>query len=430
MTTSRHPRRRGAAAAIAGLFVLAATTLAGAPAFADPSPQPPTHAPASASPAPAAATPPVPSGSVPSGPNAVGAPGTISWSVQPATVNGPDGRSTFTYTNLMPGITIHDYVAVTNFSAVAVTFSLSAADAFTNTKGDLDLRPAADKPRDLGSWVSLSRTSITIQPHERVNEAFTITIPSTATPGDHGAGLIASTLLSANNQGVKVNVDRRLAVPVFLRVAGPLHAGIAIESVSTRYSGTYNPIGGGGIDVSYTVRNTGNERVDLSQTVGVYGFFAIPLARTHPKTLKNLLPGGGYQATVHVTGVFPTGLLRVRAEGMPQEPGGLPPSKPKPESVAFGVTMWATPWLIIIIIVVAVGAFFGVRWVLRLRSRQRADATAAAVEKARRETVEQLRKKAAAKVGAGSGKGAGTGGKAAGTGKGAGTGGSGKDASG
>ena len=50
---------------------------------------------------------------------------------------------------------------------------------------------------------------ITIAPGSRVNEPFTLTIPPTATPGDHTGGILASIDVTATNgAGTKVKVDR------------------------------------------------------------------------------------------------------------------------------------------------------------------------------------------------------------------------------
>ncbi len=369
-------------------MVFAAMVLTGAPAAAAPVPTP-SNAPT------AGATAPAPT---------VGAPGTISWSVQAATANGPDTRKTFNYTNIKPGVIVHDYVSVTNFSPTPVTFELHAADAVNDQAGDFSLLSADQKSKDLGTWVSFAKDSVTLQPNERANRAFTVTVPSAATPGDHAGGIIASTLFAATNaQGLKVNVNRRVAVPLFIRVNGPLHPGLAIESVSTRYHGTYNPFGSGSLDVTYTVHNTGNERLNLSQDVRVTGFFGFTLARAHGKSLADLLPGGTYQATVHLNRVFPAGLMKLHINGVPSEPTGMPIGRTKPENVSFGVSMWATPWLLILIVVVLVGGFFGGWWLVRSRRAQHEETVAAAVLRARRETVEQLRRKAAAKAAVGGG---------------------------
>ena len=410
MTTLRLPRRRRAIAAAVSLLAVAAITLTGAPAAADPTAPPQsTSGPTAPATNPSNNATPAPSNPPAANP-AIGAPGTISWTVQPSSAGGPDGRKAFTYNNLKPATAIHDYVGVTNFSSTPVTFSLTAADAFNTTTGAIDLLSSEQKSKDVGSWVSFAKTTLTIQPGERVNEPFTVTIPSNASPGDHTGGVIASTLLAATNaQGAKVNVDRRLAVPLYLRVAGPLHPGLAIESVSTRYHGTYNPLGGGNIDVTYTVHNTGNERLDLNQDVSVTGFFGITLARGHAKNLVNLLPNSTYTATLHITGVLPAGLMKVHIKGVPIEPAGFPAAATKPQNVSFGASLWATPWLILLILLVLVGGFFGVRWLVRIRRTGREQAVSEAMERARRETVEQLRKKAAAKAAAGTSGGTGLG---------------------
>lgn len=388
MTSLRSARRPGTAL-VAGLLAAAAIVMTGGPAVADPSPAP----------------------STPGSPGAAGPlkppPGSITWAVQPSSADGPDRRSTFAYNNIKAGTVIHDYVGVTNFSDIPVTFDVYASDAFNTASGSLDLLPAAEKPRDVGSWVSFPKTTLTIAPGSRVNEPFTVTIPANAMPGDHTGGILASiSVATTNGAGTTVKVDRRIAVPMYLRVAGALHPAVAIESVSGGYHGTANPFGGGGVDVTYTVHNTGNVRVDLSQDVAVTGLFGITLGSSHPKALSDLLPGATYHVTQHLPDIFPLGPMSVRVHGVPTEVAGIPPAPAKPEAVSFDVDMWGTPWLLLLVVVLLAGGFFGGRWLLRLRRRARAEVLSAAMAKARRDTVEQLRRKATeakAKLGASTG---------------------------
>jgi hypothetical protein len=389
MTTLRKPYRRGATAAVAGLLAAAAIMLTGSPAAADPTPAPNPSAPAS------------PGATAPQA-----APGSISWAVQPSSAQGPDGRRSFLYDKLKPGTVVHDYVGVTNFSAMPVTFQIYATDAFNNASGALDLLAAAQKPRDVGAWVKVLKNSVTLKPGERVNEPFTMTVPATATPGDHAGGVIASiTVEGKNNAGSLVKVDRRLAVPLNLRVDGPLQAGFKIESVSSVYRGTVNPVHGGGVDVNYTVHNTGNVRLNLAQEIAAKGLFGLAkVGSAHPTPLTDLLPGATYHAKIHLTSVFPLGPMTVRVQAVPSQPAGVAPAPTKPQAESFSVSMWATPWLLLLIIVLLVGGFFLGRWLLRTRRASREQVLADAMAKARRETVEQLKKKASAakaKVGSG-----------------------------
>jgi hypothetical protein len=380
----------------ASLMAAAVIVLTPGLAAADPSPgasAPAVIAPSAGASAPGTAAPkPAPSTGVPAP-----KPGTITWAVQPSSAQGPDGRAAFSYNNLKAGTIAHDYVGVTNFSGTPVTFDLYPTDAFNNDTGALDLLPAADKPKDVGSWISINKTSVTLQPGERVNEPFTLTIPASAAPGDHTGGIIASVSVDAkNDKGEVVKVDRRLAAPLYLRVAGDLMPALAIESVSSAYHGSANPFRGGGVDVTYTVHNTGNVRLDLSQDVSAKGLFGFSVASLTLKPLKDLLPGATYHATVHLTNVFPLGPMSVHISGKPTQPAGIPAAAINPQAVSFDASMWATPWLLILILVLIVGVLVGLWWLLRWRRGRRGAMVAEAAARARRETVEQLRKKAIA----------------------------------
>ena len=182
--------------------------------------------------------------------------GTITWSVIPASATQPDSRSKFSYTNIKPGSTITDHVAILNRSADSVAFSVYATDATgTTASGALILMPAAQTPRDIGSWVTLPKgihqLSIVIPGGKGIIEAFKITVPRHATPGDHTGGMIGSVSINrTNSKGQIVREDQRIAVPIELRVTGPLHAGLAVASISTGFHSPLSPFAGGSATVS------------------------------------------------------------------------------------------------------------------------------------------------------------------------------------
>jgi hypothetical protein len=195
-----------------------------------------------------------------------------------------------------------------------------------------------------------------------------------------------------------VKVDRRLGVPMYLRVAGPLNPGIAVESVSAAYHGTANPIGGGSTDVTLTVHNTGNVRLNVSPEIAVKGLYWLKVAHTDSSTLPNLLPGSTVQFTVHLSGVYPLGPMSVKVRAVPGQITalGLPKAEPGPAIVEADAFMWATPWPLLLALLLLVGGFFGARWLRRMRRGSQDRVVAAAVAKARQETVQELRKKALA----------------------------------
>ncbi|GAA3269139.1 hypothetical protein GCM10020218_009120 [Dactylosporangium vinaceum] len=390
MTTPRLPRRSSATNVVFGLVIAFVIMMTGSRAVAAPTPTP---------------TPPAPATSDAGNTVEPAPPGSIRWSVQPAGANGPDGRKEFSYRDLAPGTVVHDYVAVTNFSQMPVTFTIYAADARNGNGGVLQLQPAAEKPTDMGSWVALLKTSVTLKPNERVNEPFTLTVPASATPGDHTGGILASIGVEESGATGPVKVDRRLGVPMYLRVTGPLTAGVAVQSVSAGYRGTYNPLGGGSADVTLIVRNTGNVRLNLSPEISVNGLYWVKVAGTDPQALPSLLPGSTVQFTVHLDGVYPLGPMTVKVRVTPSQITslGLPAAPNTPAAVEGEAFMWATPWMVILLLILGTGAFFLVRWLRRSRRGRQQRVVADAVAKARKETVEELKQKAlAAKAAAGS----------------------------
>ena len=103
----------------------------------------------------------------------------------------------------------------------------------------------------------------------RVVVPFRITVPANASPGDHGAAIVAVlSTLGKNPKGENVRLDQRVASRIYLRVNGPLHPGLRIEGLSVTYRHSLNPLHGGSATVRYTVHNVGNVRL-AAQADGV-----------------------------------------------------------------------------------------------------------------------------------------------------------------
>jgi hypothetical protein len=314
--------------------------------------------------------------------------GKISWSVQPSTASGPTTRNSFAWTNIKPRTVIHDYAAITNYSAVPVTFQVYATDAFTTGSGTLDLLPRSQKARDIGSWVSFQRGSVTVPAHARVNEPFTLTVPQNATPGDHTGGVLASISQRATSAtGQPVLVDRRVGVPIHLRVVGPIQPALRIDSVSTSYHGTLNPFGSGDTFVAYTVHNTGNVSLTGTQAATVTGPFGATLATAHPPDLPNLSPGDSFRVHASVSGVFPAGPLTVHVQITPTAIKGAARITTPLTTMSHSVGLWAPPWPQLLLLVVIIGGGVGVWSLLRWWRRARQRVIAAAVEAGRRQAA-------------------------------------------
>ena len=245
--------------------------------------------------------------------------GDVTWSVQPAnTLNGT--RTQFEYST-DPGTQVVDYVVVSNLGETPAQFAIYATDATNDVDtGAFGLLPSNEPPTDLGAWITMDVESITIEPGQKSTIPFNLLIPSDATPGDHVAGIIASITSSTESEGTTVNLEQRVGARMYLRVSGDVAASAEISGVTTSFTPELNPFAFGQMTVDYSVRNTGNVRMDVNQLVRITGPFGIPLAELTPEPLSELLP----RQTVNVATEIPQiAALFLAFSDITVEPGPL-----------------------------------------------------------------------------------------------------------
>jgi len=226
--------------------------------------------------------------------------GDVSWSVQPAsTVDGP--RERFEYST-DPGTQVVDFVVVSNRGETPAEFAIYATDATNELEtGAFGLLPSDTPPTDLGKWITMEVDTVTLQPGEEATIPFNLLIPSDATPGDHVAGVVASiTTTTENDEGTNIKLEQRVAARMYLRVSGAVAASAEIAGLTTSFAPELNPFAFGTMLVDYTVRNTGNVRIDVNQKVQITGPFGIPLGEITPEPFSELLPRQTVQVTAEV----------------------------------------------------------------------------------------------------------------------------------
>jgi hypothetical protein len=284
---------------------------------------------------------------------------TVTWTVQPATAAGPDGRRWIERT-LDPGKQVTEHLAVRNLGDATAVFTLSAADGYLTGKGRFNMLPSDRKSIGGGTWITVPPT-VTVRAGGTAVVPFTITVPTGVTPGDHPAGIAASI---AGAQGT-VQVESRVGFRLLLRASGTLHPELTAGAVRAEYERSWNPLKPGRLRVFYAVANTGNVRVDAR-------------ARVNGVTteLGELLPGGSRAGATRVDGVWGLGRLRTTVELQPTVPGE---STARP-SATVTVTSWAVPWPQLLVLAAA-GLLLGA-W--RLRRRRLASMLARAREEGRR----------------------------------------------
>ena len=260
-------------------------------------------------------------------------PAGLSWSVAPsANAEGP--RATFEYA-VGPGTEIKDTFVITNEGTVAADFSVYATDAINDFEtGSLGLLPRNEPPNDLGSWITTDVAELRLEPGTQATVPFKILIPSDASPGDHAAGVLASTLTTGDTDGSAVVLDQRVGARVNMRVSGEIAPAVEISGLTSSFTPSLNPFAPGDADVDYAVRNNGNIRLDVTQKLTIVGPFGIPLGQLTPEPVENLLPGQAARVKADVSGVGALFLAWSSVELTPGPVGSAAAPANDPDAVA------------------------------------------------------------------------------------------------
>jgi hypothetical protein len=340
---------RRTARALAALAVCAPLVLASAgTAAADPSPTP---------------TPPP---SVSSTSTRGTQPSAATWGVRPATDAGPDDRPNFTFGATRRSV-INDHIAVTNVGVQPVTLRLYASDAFNNRDGGFDLLPAATVPVDVGSWVTLGQSQITIAARATAIVPFRLAVPANATPGDHVGGIVASlSTVATDAHGATVTVDQRVGTRIYLRVTGLLRPALTVEGLTSTYHPSLNPLAPSRVTIGYQIRNSGNVRLSGTQSLTVTTLWGQHISVPVLPDVAELLPGNTYVVRVEVTGIPAGGLMHAQVRLTPQAvrgdaQNGLIPT----ERTAW---FWVLPWIpLLVLLIIAIIVYLVVRQLRRTR---------------------------------------------------------------
>lgn len=276
-------------------------------------------------------------------PGTAAADGAVSWAVQPATEAGPDGRG-WLELDVDPGTVVQEHLAVRNLGKSDATFKITAKDGYYTESGRFNMLESTEPNVGAGLWIDVA-SHVVVAAGQTAVVPYAITVPANATPGDHAAGIAASVMSTGTSgSGDQLQVESRMGFKVLLRAKGQLTPGAALEDVSAKYQMSWSPFSPGAMEVHYTVRNTGNTRLLLNQTVTVAGV----AAPAHPAgTGMELLPGGQRQVTLHVAGVWPVAVAPVEVElagNIPQSGPAQGAAIPPLETVSKQLVVAAMPW--------------------------------------------------------------------------------------
>lgn len=297
-------------------------------------------------------------------------PATLTWSVQPASAAGPDGRR-WIELSLDPGQTVTEHLAVRNFSDGEAVFALKAADGYLTDKGRFNMLQSDQASTDGGTWIDVQK-EVKVGANATTVVPFTITVPKDAAPGDHPAG-IAATVTSASGT---VAVESRVGFRVMMRATGTIRAEVAVTGLSATYEQPWNPFSSGVVTVRYTATNKGNVAASGAGAVAVSDLTGLA-GRDGRADVAEIFPGDSRTVETRIGGVWALGPMSANVTVTPSVEGGAPMSA--------DVTLWTVPWPQLALVVLVVALFFAYRAITRRRRRHLENLLARARDEGRAE---------------------------------------------
>ena len=301
----------------------------------------------------------------------------------------PDGtiteRTRHSY-QVEPGQTVKDQVRVANAGNTPLKITLFATDAYNDEVGNFALLNTDETPEQAGAWVSFGgkpRVELELAPQEATVVPFTVTVPANATPGDHPAGIVASSFRAG-----EISRENRIANRMYVRVAGELVANMTISSFSASHSGDLNPPDGD-VTAKATVTNNGNIALSGRITLSGTTWFGVPVGQETFATLDEVLPGNTRTLEFELADVPSVGFANVNWLLQTQTDGDamVPPALPVVERDAF---VLALPWVAVVPLLLVVGGVLIWRWRRRVDARRAAEWIAHTEAEAKRKIEEAV----------------------------------------
>ena len=192
--------------------------------------------------------------------------------------------SYFTF-NEGAGTTITDALVIKNHTAASVSLIVSPVDGLTGQTSGAVYANRQDKVFKAGLWVTPSVSALTLAGNTSRTVSFTVTIPKTATAGDHLAGIaVENTVPVQSSNGFAIKQILRNVIGVRVIVPGkatfiPKLSSLGIEQIGATGIGS----------VTVGLANSGLQLAKPTLTVALNG--PSGYARTLKRNLDTILPG-------------------------------------------------------------------------------------------------------------------------------------------
>jgi hypothetical protein len=187
--------------------------------------------------------------------------------------DNPRTESIFIHT-LEPGAIYEEGVQVINNSSASKTVIIYAADSTPSTGGAFACKQFSEPKTDVGAWITLAKSEVTLKPAANEIIPFTIHVPQNVSVGEHN-GCILIQEKKARDQG---QTGMSLSIRTGLRVAITIPGEITRKLEIAGFTAT--PEKDGGFLLHPLAKNIGNVSIDANVAVITRYFFG-PTLFTH-----------------------------------------------------------------------------------------------------------------------------------------------------
>lgn len=180
--------------------------------------------------------------------------------------DNPRTKSIFVY-DTPAGKVVNDGVRVINNSQSTRTMKVYAVDSEQSSDGAFACAQAAQTPKDVGSWIKLQKTEVTLDPGKSEVVPFTLTTPPNVDVGEHdGCIAIEESKPPAQSSNNGIVLSFRSALRVAAIVPGDISA--KLQFIEVKDNMIQNKL-----VLSPVLKNTGNISVDAGIHVGLVNVF-------------------------------------------------------------------------------------------------------------------------------------------------------------
>lgn len=281
--------------------------------------------------------------------------------------DNPRTESIFVHT-LEPGAIQEEGIRVVNNSAETKTMLVYSADSTPSTGGAFACKQYSEGKTDVGAWISMSKSEVTLSPNTNEIVPFAINVPSTASVGEHNGCILIQEKKPQVNGQTGVSLSVRTGLRVAITIPGILTRQLEIAGFTLTQQTDK-------ILLHPLVKNTGNVSIDADVRVATDYFFGMRLANLGGQypVLRGQTSDWNFELKRPFWGGWYRSAFTVDYDANSEASVGMQSGKALTRIEGVSIWFWSNPsplaWAveIIVILLIIVGLFL--LWLARKRAR-------------------------------------------------------------